>query len=104
VGGSTHTIEKNTGTLVVASLEIGLEVNADKVKYVNMSWDQNARWNHNVKIDNSSLEGWKSSYIWEQTWQIKIPVRKKLRADWTQGILAIIQFRIIDLPVCYPKI
>jgi hypothetical protein len=36
LGGSIHTIEKNTGALVVASLEIGLEVNADKAKYVYM--------------------------------------------------------------------
>jgi hypothetical protein len=37
LGGSIHTIEKNTETLVVASLEIGLEVNADKAKYMDMS-------------------------------------------------------------------
>ena len=30
--GSVHTIKKNTETLVVASKEIGLEVNADKTK------------------------------------------------------------------------
>jgi hypothetical protein len=29
---------------------------------------------------------------------------KKLRADWMQGMLAIIQRRIFCLPVCYPSI
>jgi len=37
LGGCIHTIEKNTEALVVASLEIGLEVNADKAKYMDMS-------------------------------------------------------------------
>jgi hypothetical protein len=37
-----HTVEKNTGSLVVASKEIQLEVNADKTKYMVMSRAQNA--------------------------------------------------------------
>jgi len=51
----------------MASKETGLEVNADKTKYMGMSRIQNARRNHSIKIDNSSLKGWKSSSIWEQT-------------------------------------
>jgi adenosyl cobinamide kinase/adenosyl cobinamide phosphate guanylyltransferase len=38
-----HTIQKNAEALVVASKEIGLEVNPDKSKYMVMSRDQNAR-------------------------------------------------------------
>jgi hypothetical protein len=41
LGGSANTIKKNTDTLVVVSKESGLEVNADKVKYMAMSRDQN---------------------------------------------------------------
>jgi hypothetical protein len=37
-----HTVEKNTGTLGVASKETGLEVIADKSKYMIMSQDYNA--------------------------------------------------------------
>jgi hypothetical protein len=40
---------------VVASKEIGLEVNADKTKYTVVSWDQNAR-SHTIKRDNTSYE------------------------------------------------
>ena len=36
-----HTIRKNTEALVIASKEIGLEVNAEKTKYMVMSRDQN---------------------------------------------------------------
>ena len=55
-GGNVHTIKKNTETLVVASKEIGLEVNADKTKYLIMSRDLAAGTDHNIKIDYKSLE------------------------------------------------
>ena len=42
LGGSVHTIKKDTEALLVRSKEIGLEVNADKTKYMFMSRDQNA--------------------------------------------------------------
>jgi hypothetical protein len=56
LGGSVHTIYKNTQTLVVDSKANGLEVNADKTKYMVMSRDQNAGISHNKKSDNSSFE------------------------------------------------
>jgi uncharacterized protein (DUF488 family) len=40
----------------VASKENGLEINADKTKYMIMSRDQNARHCHNKQIDNSSFQ------------------------------------------------
>ena len=42
--------------VIVATKEIGLEVNADKTKYMVTSRDQNAGRGHSVKIDNSSIE------------------------------------------------
>ena len=42
LGGSVHTVKKNVEALVAATKEIGLEVNADKTKYIVMSRDQNA--------------------------------------------------------------
>jgi hypothetical protein len=39
----------------VDSKETGLEVNADKTKYMAMTRDQNTGRSHNIKIDNSSL-------------------------------------------------
>ena len=55
LGRSIYTIKKNRDTVVVASKEIGLEVNADKTKYVVMSGDQKAGQIHNIKTDNSSF-------------------------------------------------
>ena len=37
-------------------MEFGLEVNADKTKYMVMSWDRNAGRAHSMKTDNSSIE------------------------------------------------
>jgi hypothetical protein len=55
-GGSVHIVKENRESLVVASKDIGLEVNADKTKYLVMSRDQNAGRNNSIKIDNSSFE------------------------------------------------
>ena len=55
-GGSIHTIKKNAEALVVASMETGLEVNADKIKYMVMSRDQNTGRSHSIKINNCSFE------------------------------------------------
>jgi len=41
LGRSVHTIKKDTESLVVASKEISLEVNADKTKYIVMAQDKN---------------------------------------------------------------
>ena len=56
MGGSVHTLKTNAEALVVASKEIGVEVNADKTKYKVMSRDQNAGRSHSMKTDNSSFE------------------------------------------------
>jgi hypothetical protein len=56
LGGSVHTIEKNTEVLVVGSKEIGLEVNVDKTKYMVMSRDQNLGRRHSIIIDYSLFE------------------------------------------------
>jgi hypothetical protein len=55
LGGSIHTIKKNTKALVIVSKQIGLEVNAEKTKYVVMSRDQNAGQNVNTQIGNKSF-------------------------------------------------
>ena len=42
LGGSVHTVKENAEALVVANKEFGLEVNADKTKFLVVSGDQNA--------------------------------------------------------------
>jgi hypothetical protein len=47
---------KENESLLVASKENVLEVNADKTKYMVMSQDQTAWRSHSMKIDNSCFE------------------------------------------------
>ena len=56
LGGSIYTVKENAEALVVATKEIGLEVNADKTKHMVMSREQTAGLSHTMKVDNSSIE------------------------------------------------
>ena len=56
MGGSVDTVKKTAETLVAATKEIGLEVNAHKSKHMTVSRDQNAGRIHSTKTDNSSIE------------------------------------------------
>jgi hypothetical protein len=42
--------------LILLYTDIGLEVNADKTKYMLTSPDQNTGRSHNIKADNNSFE------------------------------------------------
>jgi hypothetical protein len=46
LGGSKHTVNKNTKAVVVASKETGLGVYAEKTEHMFMCHDQNAGQNH----------------------------------------------------------
>jgi len=80
-GGSVHSIKKNALALVVVSKKIELEINADKNKYMVTSRDQNGGRSHSIKIDNSSFERVEEFKYLGTTLKIKIPFRKKFRAD-----------------------
>ena len=67
--------------MIVATKEIGLEVNADKTKYMVMSREQTAGPSHTMKVDNSSIERVEEFKYLGTTLTIKIIFRKKLRAD-----------------------
>ena len=51
-----YILQKKTEGYIVASKEIGLEVNVDKTKYMVMSQDQNGGQSHSMKTDDSSFE------------------------------------------------
>ena len=56
LGGSIYKLKKNAESLVADTREIGLEVNADKTKYMVMSRDQNAGRIQSVRIDNNTFD------------------------------------------------
>jgi len=51
-----NTIKENTETLLEASRDVGLEVNAEKTKYMIMSRHPNSGQNQNIKTANESFE------------------------------------------------
>jgi len=56
-----------------------------------------------MKIDNSSIVMVKEFKYLGTKLTNKILFRKKLRADWSWGMLCIIRCRIFCLPDFYPK-
>jgi hypothetical protein len=56
LGRSIHIIKEKAEALVFASKETGIEVNANRIKNMVMSGDQNTGRSHNIKIDISSYE------------------------------------------------
>jgi len=47
--------EQNTEALLLASVEVGIEVNAEKPKYMFTSHEQNSGQNHNTNITPKSF-------------------------------------------------
>jgi hypothetical protein len=56
LGDSVNAIKENSETLLEASRDIGVEINAEKTKYMIMSRHLNSRQNQNIRIANESFE------------------------------------------------
>jgi hypothetical protein len=56
LGDSVNTVKENSETLLEASWDVRLEINAEKVKYMIMSRHPNSGQNNNIWIANESFE------------------------------------------------
>jgi hypothetical protein len=56
LGDSVNTVKENSETLLEASRDIGLEINAEQTKYMIMSRYLNSGQNHNIRIYNELFE------------------------------------------------
>jgi hypothetical protein len=56
LGDSLNTIKENSETLLQANRDFGLEISAEKTKYMIMSRHPNSGQNQNIRIANESFE------------------------------------------------
>jgi hypothetical protein len=56
LGDSVNTIKEKSETPLKASRDIGIEINAEKTKYMIMSRHPNSGQNQNIRIANESFE------------------------------------------------
>jgi hypothetical protein len=61
-----YSIKKDTEVLLDAIKKVGLEVNAEKAKYMFMYLHQITGQNHYIKLADIPLKIWQSSNIWER--------------------------------------
>jgi hypothetical protein len=79
--GGVYIIKENPDALAFASKDIGLEINADKTKYMFKVRDQIAKRILNMKTDRRSFEMVKEFKYLGSNLTITFLFRKKLRAD-----------------------
>jgi len=104
LGSSVHTIKKNTEAVVVASKEIGLEVNADKTVYMVMSRVQIAGWSRKIKINNYSFERVQQFKYLGETLLYQNSIQEEIKSRLHSGNATIFWCRIYCIPVCCLKI
>jgi hypothetical protein len=74
-------MRENTGTLLEASGDAGLETNAEKTKYMIMSHHQNSGQNQNIRIANESFEKVATFKYLGTTLKIRMTFLMKSRVD-----------------------
>jgi hypothetical protein len=104
LGGSVHTVEGNAEIFLVASKEIGLDVNTDKTKYIVMHRNQNAGRNHSMKFDNSSFERAEGFKYLRKPLTKQNSIKEEIKSRLKSGKACYLSVKIVCFPICYPKI
>jgi hypothetical protein len=56
LGDSINTIKENTESVLESGRDVGLEINAEKTKYMIMSRHPNSGQNQNIRVTNGAFE------------------------------------------------
>jgi hypothetical protein len=81
LGDSVNTMKENSETLLEAGRDIGLEINAEKTKYMIMSRYPNSGQNQNIRIANESFENVAKFKYLGMTLTIRMTFMIKSRID-----------------------
>ena len=95
---------KSTEVFVAASKETGLEVTADKIKYMVMYRDQNAGRSQNIKTDNESFEIVEQFKYLRKALTNQKSIQEEIKSrlkSWNACYHSVC--RIFCLPFCYPR-
>jgi hypothetical protein len=98
LGDIVNTIKENSEILLEASRDIGLEINAEKTKYMIMSRYSNSGQNQNIRIANESFENVAKFKYLGTTLTNKNDIHDEIKR-----MLAIIQSKIFCSPILYQK-
>jgi hypothetical protein len=97
------TIKKNTETLIVASKEVGLDINVQKTKYMLLSCHQNVGKNPDIKIANRSFENVSQFKYLGTTVTNQNLIQEEINRRLKLVMLATIRSRTFCLLVCCRK-
>jgi hypothetical protein len=101
---SINITNKNTGTLLEASRDVGLEINAEKTKYMIMSYHPNSGQNQNIRIANGAFKNVAKFKYLGRTLTNKKDMLDGIKGRLNMGNACFIQSKIFCLPISYRRL